>query len=269
MKISRLLLLLGAAGCWLVTAGSAQTGTPNFPTYKTGPGAIAKLGRELRESIKAPYRERIQGPPISVETDDMPFVKLAEFPDDPKPLPVVLISQGFIDLINNVAHAKAIDKIEKDYFHKYILSLAQETGEKGLKPLPNDSDSRFWTDDMINEQYSNFNSIVGVMIGIKLANHYLGQYTKYAAQINAEPGKQAPINNRLTPKEWDEALKIGVRNALDAGCTIEGVLPFFQSFESMPKRPPWTAYFMPDNAKYRDIRRTLERLQKDFFAGKE
>ncbi len=251
------------------TATSAPVADSESQTYKTSIRTISKLGLDLQSAIKPQYRDAVQGQPIAVEPGAAPLVKLQEIPDEPKPMRVIAISEGFIDLINHVAHAKAIDKIEKAYFQKYILNLAQETGDKQLKPLPNDSDPRYWTDDMKNEQYSNFNSIVGVMIGIKLANHYLGHYKKYAAQINLDAEKQAPLNNRLTPKEWDEALRLGVRNALDAGCAIEGVLPFFESFEKMPQRPAWTAFFAPDSAKYKDIRKILEKLQKDFFAGKE
>ena len=268
MKNRALVLLLGALLPWFAVSASAQTGGSDDHRYKTTLKTISNLGLDLQRAIKAPHQEKIQGQPIAVELGEVPLVKLEEYPDDPKPLPRVVVSAGFIDLINNVAHAKAIDKIQKGYFQKYILSLAQESGETELKPLPNDTDDRFWTDDMINEQYSNFNSIVGIMIGIKMANHYLGHYAKHASQMNAEPEQQRPLNNFLSPKEWDEAVKVGVRNALDAGCTIEGVLPFFECFEKMPKRPPWTAFFVPDSVKYKDVKKTLEKLQRDFFSGK-
>jgi hypothetical protein len=267
MQAFHLVALIAALGLWCLCV-QAQSGLPDGFTYKTSLKNTSILGRDIQKALKPQYLDKVHGNPISIEIEKMPFVKLEEFPDEPKPLPIIVISEGFIDLINNVAHAKAIDKIEKGYFQKYILSLAQESGEKELKPLPNDTDKRYWTDDMINEQYSNFNSIVGVMVGIKLANHYLGQFKKYAGQMNGDQTIQKPINNLLTPKEWEEALKLGVRNALDGGCTIEGVLPFFECFEKMPKRPAWTAFFVPDTAKYRDIRRSLEKIQRDFFAGK-
>ncbi|MBM3834668.1 MAG: hypothetical protein FJ403_15635 [Verrucomicrobia bacterium] len=263
------LALIPAFGLGLLPVVVVQSQDSDRPHYKTGPFATKKLGFDIQRALKPQYQDKVHVEPILMELDDMPFVKLEELPEEPKPLPVIMISQGFVDLINNVAHAKAIDKIEKGYFQKYILSLAQETGEKELKPLPKDTNPAYWTEDMINEQYSNFNSIVGTMVGVKLANHYLGHYKKYATQMNAESGKQTPMNNLLTPKEWDEVLRLGVRNALDAGCTIEGVLPFFECFDKMPKRPAWTSFCVPDTAKYREMRRALEKIQKDFFAGKE
>jgi hypothetical protein len=268
MKTYHLGSLMAVLTWWMCICLQAQSGLSDGFTYKTSLKDTKRLGMDIQKALKPQYQDKVHNEPIFIEIEKMPFVKLEEFPDEPKPLPIIVMSEGFFDLINNVAHAKAIDKIQKGYFQKYILSLAQETGEKELKPLPNDTDKRFWTDDMINEQYSNFNSIVGVMVGIKLADHYLGHYKKYASQMNVDQTLQKPINNLLTPKEWEEALKLGVRNALDGGCTIEGVLPFFECFEKMPKRPAWTAFFVPDTAKYRDIRRTLEKIQKDFFAGK-
>jgi len=44
-----------------------------------------------------------------------PFIRMEEIPnpDLGKSMATVFISVGFIDLVNNVAHAKAIDKIER------------------------------------------------------------------------------------------------------------------------------------------------------------
>lgn len=268
MKRTLFTLLTWGVGCVLPATAPAQVDTSDNPTYKTSLGTITKLGLDLQRALKPQYKEIVYAQPILVEAGDMPMVRLEEIPEDPRPMPKVAISQGFIDLINRVAHAKAIDKIQKSYFQKYILSLAQESGDQELKPLPNDTDKSYWTEEMRNEQYSNFNSIVGTMVGIKLAHHYLGHYKKYQSKLVGPDGKRVPINNVLTPKEWDEALRLGVRNGLNAGCTIEGVLPFFECFDKMPKRPAWTAFFVPDNAKYRDTRKVLEKVQKDFFAGK-
>ncbi|MBM3840822.1 MAG: hypothetical protein FJ398_23265 [Verrucomicrobia bacterium] len=268
MKPALLTLLSWLAVAWLSAPALAQSDASDDFKYKTNPLTTKSLGRDLQKSLKPQNQEIVFGDPIAVELDDVPFVRLEEVPEEPKTIPKVVISEGFDDLVNRVAHAKAIDKIQRGYFQKYILSLAEESGERELKPLPNDTDKRFWTDDMKNEQYSNYNSIVGTLVGINLAHHYLGHYRKYQAKLVNAEGKHAPINNLLTPKEWDESLRLGVRNALNAGCAIEGVLPFFECFEKMPERPAWTAFFVPDDAKYKDIKKTLEKVQKDYFSGK-
>ena len=80
---------------------------------------------------------------MALETDVQPFVKTVEYPDENEPLRLVFVSVGFIDLMNNIAHAKAIDRIEPGYFQRYLVSLANESGEFSLKDLPGISSQRY------------------------------------------------------------------------------------------------------------------------------
>jgi hypothetical protein len=228
-----------------------------------------KLGKDLYYWLKPNAKEIISSQPISIETDVTPFVRLLFYPDEPKPIRGVWISAGFIDLVNHVAHAKAIDSMEKGYFNKYVMMLGEESGEKSLRSLPNDSNPKYWTEDMLNEQQSNFNSIVGLVVAIKLAHHYLGHYEKYKDRLEDAQGRPVPITTLLTEKEWEEAFSKGVKNALDAGCMIEGVIPFFEAFDKMKNRPAWAAYFLPKFANVSKMKKEMERAQKKFFAGEE
>jgi hypothetical protein len=259
-----------ALGFWFL-AGSAlaQPNSPDGLTYKSGYSSMMKLGKDMYNALKPAQREFVSAQPISIETDVTPFVRLLYYPDEPKPIRGVWISAGFIDLVNNVAHAKAIDGKEKGYFARYIDLLSQESGEKSLKPLPNDSKPAYWTDDMLNEQLSNFNSIVGIVVGIKLAHHYLGHYEKYKDQLTDSSGKPVPIDRLLTDKEWEDAFRAGVRNALEAGCMVEGVIPFFEAFDKMKTRPAWAGYFLPDRVKFAKIKKEMENIQKKFLAGED
>ena len=239
-------------------------------TYKTGYSSIMKLGKDIHAALKPEHREVIAAQPISIETDTTPFARLLYFPDQPKAVRGVWISAGFIDLVNHVAHAKAIDRKEKNYFNRYAEMLAQETGAQPLRSLPEVGNARYWTEEMLNEQQSNFNSIVGMVVGMKLANHYLGHYDKYRAKLNEEEkGQAVPINNLLTRAEWEEAFRHGVRNALRAGCMTEGVIPFFEAFDRMKKRPAWAGHFLPDGVKFSSMRKEMERMQRLFLEGKE
>lgn len=254
-----------------VLAVFAQPNSPDGLTYKTGYSSMMKLGKDIYNALKPDQKEIVSAQPISIETDVTSFVRLLYYPDEPRPIRGVWISAGFIDLVNNIAHAKAIDAKEKGYFNRYIELLSQETGEKSLRPLPNDSNKKYWTDDMLNEQQSNFNSIVGIVVGIKLAHHYLGHYEKYKDRIaDKENGATTtPINNLLTPQEWEQAFKLGVRNALDAGCLIEGVVPFFEAFDKMKARPAWAAHFLPDNVKFAKMKKEMEKIQRRFLQGED
>src|SRR6185436_19418580 len=101
-----------------------------------------------------------------------PMIRAGEIADEDKPMRAVFVSRGFIDLANRVSHAKAIDRLEKGYYLKYVTVLA-ESGDKPLGELPGIRNSRYWTDDIMNAQRSYFNQIVATSIAIKLAHHYL------------------------------------------------------------------------------------------------
>jgi hypothetical protein len=236
--------------------------------YSTSWATVSKLSFDIHKSLKPEFRARIHQEPVSLETDVKPFVKLEEFPDEKKPLPMIFISLGFVDLINNLGHAMAIGESEKGYFQKYIDILSQEKGEMELQQLPGIEKAAYWTDDMLNGQLSNFNSIAGMLVSLNFAHHYLGQFKKYEKQLADAEGKYVPINKLLTADEYDKAFAAGVRAALEAGITIEGITTFFEAFDKMKTRPDWAVYFIPNDMKYAKLKKTMAKIQSDFFAGK-
>jgi hypothetical protein len=249
----------------------AQSNSPDGLTYKTGYSAMMKLGRALYDQLGNKEKEIISAQPISMDVDMTPFARVMFYPDgdNGKPMRGVWISAGFIDLVNHVAHAKAIDKIQKGYFQKYINQLMTETGEKELKPLPDDDNPKFWSDDMLNEQQSNFNSIVGIVVGIKMAHHTLGHFDKYKEKLIEKDGvKAVPIEELLTEKEWEDAYKEGLFISLNAGCFTEGVIPFYEAFDKMPARPPWAIYFLPPKARFAKMKKDFIKFQDDYLAGR-
>jgi hypothetical protein len=237
------------------------------PKYQTGYSATMKLGTDLYNSLKEKYKTQIASQPISLETEVKPLIKVTEYPDEKQPIRMVFISVGFLDLINHVAHAKAIDKIQPGYFEKYLMSLAEEKGETSLKELPNISDKRFWTDDVMNEQVSNFNQMTGMLVAMNLSHFYLGHYAKYADKLD-DDAKGQIVNNLLTSSEWDETLKSGAAHALDCGFGIDGIKALYECISKMPKRPAWTAYFLSDKANVGKIKSQLEKYEKDYFQGR-
>jgi hypothetical protein len=225
--------------------------------YKTGYSSMMKLGKDLHAALKPEQREMIVEQPISIETNATPFATLLSVDEKPKPVRGVWISAGMIDLLNHVSHAAAIDRLERKYFERYIEALAERNE---VTPLPNANKSRYWTKEVLNEQQSNFNSIVGFVVGTKLANHYLGHYEKYKDRL-----EEAPINNLLTQAEWEAAARAGMSNAVRAGCMIEGVVPLFEALDKMKKRPAWAAHFLPGGVQFSAMRRELEQMQKRFL----
>ncbi len=238
---------------------------------QTGLNATRKLGRDLYEHLKPKERAFVNLEPVSIETDLTPAVKLDQIETDAgKKMGIIFISAGFLDLMNNVAHAKAIDKVEKGYFEKYVLQLATESAEKGLQDLPKVEDDRFWTEDVLNEQVSNFNQMVGTVAAIKISHFYLEHYKKYEAKIHPASGPEVPVNKLLTAAEWEASLEAGVANALDCGFGVDGIKALFECIDKMPKRPAWTAFFMPDDSKIATaakMKKTMEKMEKKFFGN--
>ncbi|MCF7669503.1 MAG: hypothetical protein K9N48_06995 [Verrucomicrobia bacterium] len=235
------------------------------PRYKTGYSAIRTIGRELYTHLDAEYQKLVNVEPLFLEIDMTPFIRLAEYPEEPKPLPVVFISVGFVDLVNNVAHAKAIDKINEGYFENYIISLSQEKGVMELKPLPGIDNKEYWSLNMLNEQLSNFNQIVGCLVGIKMAHHYLGHYDKYENQLNGDKDKPKSINEFITEDEFEDAVDKGVNNAFNCGYGVDGMIALLECIDEMPQRPDWTTFFLPRNADVDDLIDQLRDIEEEFF----
>lgn len=235
--------------------------------YKTGFAAAVKIGADIQKVIDEKYKGTVNEIPVFLETDVMPFIRPVEYPGTNGPMRAVFISAGFLDLMNLVAHAKAIDSVQKGYFEKYILILSKESGEKELAPLPDVSDKRFNTDEVMNSQRSYFNQMVAMALGIELSHHYLGHFKKYSDKLETASGKPVPINDLLTAAEWDESLKEGARVALNCGFGVDGIKALYDAISKMKQRPNWTSYFLPKNAKVDKIKKDLEKLEKKFFAG--
>jgi hypothetical protein len=63
-------------------------------------------------------------------------------------------------------------------------------------------------------------------------------------------------------------MKAGIRNALDCGYGIEGVRALYDAIDKMQKRPDWTAYFLPRDAKVPKLKKDLEKAEAAFFQGR-
>ncbi len=237
------------------------------PVYKTGFANIVKIGADIQKVIDEKYKDVINEIPVFLETDLMPSIKPVEYTGTNQPMRVVFISAGFIDLINLVSHAKAIDSVQKGYFEKYILILSKESGKKELAPLPDGNNKKYNTEAIYNTQRSYFNQMAGMVLGIELSHHYLGHFKKYKDKLEDSSGNSVPINNLLTPSEWEESLKEGARVSLSCGYGVDGIKALYEAIGKMKERPVWTSFFLPKNVKVDKIKKELEKLEKKFFSG--
>ena len=177
----------------------------------------------------------------------------------------VVISAGFIDLINHIAHAKAIDRIQPGYFEGYVLNLGRQTASDAPPDLPGMVDPRYWKDDVMNDQMTYFNQMIGMALAINLAHHYLGHFNQFSSQMLA--GKLVPINTLIAPAAWDAGVKAATLNCLNAALATTGPKALFEAIDKMPRRPAWTQFLVPPNADLKKLSSQLSTYEVAYFRG--
>jgi hypothetical protein len=177
----------------------------------------------------------------------------------------VLISSGFVDLINHIAHAKAIDQVQPGYFQQYVSMLARQPAGETPPDPPNLSDARYWSDAVMNDQAGLFNQMMGLTLSINLSHLYLGHYHKYAGQMLG--AKLLPINNFVTTAEWSASVKAAALNSLNCALATKGAEALFEAIDQMPQRPAWTSYIVPGNVNIKKLNAQLALYETEYFQG--
>jgi hypothetical protein len=235
-------------------------------TYPSGFSMAVKIGEGLYEALPTKFGDQVCATPVTLQPQDMPVIAPVILTDENKAQREVSISAGFIDLMNHVAHAKAIDRIQPGFFRAYVNNLARVNAEPFA--LPDMVDNRFWTDDVMDEQISYFNQMMSMLMAINLSHHYLGHYAKYVGQLANAENRAMPINGLISPSEWDISVKAGMHNSLDCALATGGVRALFEAIDDMPERPQWTLYIAPKFADLKALNKNLDHWEYDFFHGK-
>src|ERR1700683_2801757 len=236
--------------------------------YPSGFSIVIKLGDELYEALPANYSEQVAAQAIALQPQDSPVVAPIATPEDKRPIRQVCLSAGFIDLVNHICHAKAIDRIEPGFFDRYVKNVAELFAGDETAQAPNIVNPKYWTDDIINDQLSYFNQVIGLVTAINLSHHYLGHYAKYASNLTAPGEKTAPINNFLTTNEWDVSVRAGAVDALNCALATDGPRALFEAIDRMPKRPAWAAYIVPHQVDIKTLNKSLLAYETAFFQGR-
>lgn len=267
MKPRQLALVL-LAGLLFPAAGERLTAEPaatNRPAYATDYRILAELGRDLYRELKPMYQMELSASPLWIQDDSRPFLSPYQFEATAAATRLVRVSSGFLELVNAIAHARAIDRLERGFFQRYMLLLAEGSGTRLLPEIPEITDSRYWSQDVLNEQASYVNQVIGTATAIAMAQHYLGHYDRYASQLRDSAVNPNTVAMLCTPDEWDRALKLGVGNALHCGLGVDGLKDLYAAIDAMPKRPAWTFYLLPPKANVARIRADLTRIEQNFF----
>ena len=235
-------------------------------SYQTGFSVVLKLGGELSESLPTKFGSQIDAQSIALQPQDSPVVTPIATTEENKIVRQVAMSAGFIDLVNHICHAKAVDHIQPGFFDQYIKNLVEGTAG-GLMQPPRIVDARYWTDDVINDQMSYFNQMIGFTMAINLSHHYLGHYTKYSSQMVSAGNKLTAINELLTPAEWEVSVRAAAVNSLDCALATDGCRALFDAIDKMPNRPAWAAYVVPSHTDIKKLNKELVHYEELFFRG--
>ena len=251
---------------WLLSLAPVLAQTNALPhVYTNGFKIALELGNDLYETLDYSFQRSVQPDPVQLEPSDTPLITPAATEDAREKLGQVIVSAGYIDLLNHVAHAKAIDRIQPGYFAQYANLLGRQTSSDSVPELVNMVDSRFWTRQVMDEQMSYFNQMIGLTVAINLSHHYLGHYRHYASRMLG--GQLMPINNFIAPTEWETSVRLAALNSMDCGLATAGPIALFEVIDKMPARPAWAAYLVPTNADLKLLNRQLGVYETNYWRG--
>jgi hypothetical protein len=228
--------------------------------------ALDRAG-DLSEGLPAKFGNQLASQPVALQPQEFPRIAPISSTDDNKVLRQVSVSAGFIDLVNHLAHAKAVDRIQAGYFDQYFQNLARLAGDDFAIQPPSIVDARFWQDDVINDQASYFNQIIGMMLALNFSHHYLGHFDKYSAKMAGPGNSTIPINDFLTQSEWDVSVKAAATDSLNCALATEGIRSILAAIDKLPKRPGWTVAFAPRTVDLKRLNKQLADYETLFFHG--
>jgi len=248
--------------CW------AAAGSEPECVYTSDLGAAVKLGGELHDALPQKFFDQLDAQTIAAQPQESPMIIPVTISGDKRVQRQVELSAGFIDLVNHLCHAKAIDNVQSGYFNQYVENLSRACATNPAAPLPPIVGSGYWSERIINDQLSYFNQMIGMMMAINMSHHYLGHYAKYATQLAARGEKPECINDFLTPAEWEISVKAGAQDGLTCALSTDGLRVIFDALDKMPVRPAWADYVAPRNANFKKLDHELATYEYDFFHGR-
>jgi hypothetical protein len=265
--MKKLTLIESLFAATLLVLGTPGYALPNSPAH-TYPGDVKvalQIESDLYNSLDDKYRNKLQAPPEGAVTLAARELAKAQNNDISRALGQASVSPSFVEFVNHIAHARAIDKIEPGFFDRYMAGLARETANGNPPEAPEITEGRYWTDDVMNDQASYFNQMLGMTMAINLSHHYLGDFDKYAGQMQS--ANIGTVNNFLTPREWEKAVRAAAVNSLNCAFGTEGAKALYGAIDRMPSRPTWTAYFVPQNTDLKKLNNELGKYEVSFFRG--
>ncbi len=232
--------------------------------YKTDGRAISRIGIDLWQAMDSADQRLFSPNFITLAEDTVPWIRPVVIRNGADAERYVAISKGFIDLVNNLSHARAIDKFKPGFFQDYLGQLANESGTFPLRDLPGIAESKYWSNEILNEQQSNFNQMVALVLAMQLSHHTLGHFDSHSAELE-DWYRARPINTLLNPREWNDSFRAGLKTSLATGYGVEGFEVLCEALQRMPQHPSWTNFFLPRGINFAQLEQELERSEHKFF----
>jgi len=224
--------------------------------YEMGWSNLVQMAGEL--TLNTP-------PPAFLQQEDTPVLSSLETSENAVGAGTVCFSKGLVDLINAIAHAKALDDDKRGFLKAYVVSLSTN-GSGPSVPSPRFTDpQKAWSADMVNTQKGYFNQIGGGLMAIQLACVQLGYHRNHAPPQGTSAKKPVPLIASLTAAEWHRALLTGVTNAIMIGYNTPGLVAFYQTLDQVKPKPAWMDYFLPPDARISKIVRELKNVEDDLL----
>src|SRR5215204_5580404 len=117
-------LLLGMCGFCLNAAGAERaTGK-----YESDFNTVARLAEDLYRALPKEQRAAMLSRPVLLDKVKTPYLQPGTLTKDGTNWQAIYVSAPLIDVLNYVAHAKAVDNVDSGFYAKAINSLASENG---------------------------------------------------------------------------------------------------------------------------------------------
>ena len=264
VRVRATLAILASLSLLAGVSGARAEGDYVTSRYtNSGFSALKDLSSKLFDNLADKDKKQISPLVCLLETNKIPVIKPEPIQLNGRTGSEVIVSTGCIDLINRVAHAKAIDDVRPGYFDRYVATLGDNAGD--VKELPDIADDKCWTEDVLNEQVSYFNQMVGILVALNLSHQYLGHCAKYSAQLSTASTDTAFINDFVTSSEWDKSMKAATTDSMGCALGTQGYSLLLDAFGKMNRRPVWADHFVPKKEDLAKVKKRFAGYEKDFF----
>lgn len=233
--------------------------------HQTDFSTVSELGADIQRMMKSEHRPLFAKQPVFEDSDVRPLIRPVTRVENGAVQRGVSVSPAMIDLVNNVAHATAINSVRPGYLASYLELLSRNPAQP--PELPDRNNEAFWTTPVLTEQLSHFHQISGFLVALNLAHHHQGYYDDHASKLTRADGSPAPIAAVMSKRHWVKSQRSAVQNCLESGIGMSGMVAFLEAVDGLSGRPEWMDFLVHPDVKLGKLKHELKVLDGKFFSG--